>query len=514
MKNFESLCDLISNVIGADFPYRTEEYEPLTKKLSEAIKGDGWTADELLPLFDKAFASDPQLYTMVLSAVYWALPDMKYMYKVEEVLMTGAFNINITAGLHFQTYHQRFLNGALDDYAVRRTLHRYISQRYYKELDVNIEMVPYEKRNHKFAIVTTYQLLGVRHAPTNLVLSVCHHLQNLFGYTVLLVIIGEPIDSNEFSQVWTGDFVLPNYIDRWGTYALNYHDQIIRCYQFDINKASRDEMINFIGEIYNAHPEFIWQVNGLPRMDQIWRSMTTYVAMPVTHGHEVSDAHLLARYQTGDIPPSADEYVKACGQESIFFHMGGFEVKEEVTEDEYSKKNFGIPEDAFTIGIIGNRIEKEVTEEFREVMMSIIENNPKAFFVFIGDFAQELPEKLEKRSVRLGYRKDFLNCLKTIDLFMNPKRNGGAGGATRAMRAGIPVTTLPDSDVAAFAGDDFICVNYSEMIQDVLHYISDPEYYKSQSEKAKAKQSTLFSKDIKGDFQIVLNKILEIAKTQ
>jgi hypothetical protein len=514
MKNFEALCDLISTVIEADYPYRTEAYEPLTKKLGDTLKQEGWTADELLPLFDQSFASDPQLYMMVLSAVYWATPDMKYMYKVEEILMTGAFNMNLTCAAHFQTYHQRFLNGALDDYAIRRTLHRYISQRYLKELDANIEMIPYEKRNHKFAVVTTYQLLGVRHAPTNMVLGVCHHLQNLFGYEILLVVIGEPIDSDEFTKIWTGDIMLPNYLDRWGTYAIEYHGQLIHCYQIDINKASRDDMLSFIGDIYNMRPEFIWQVNGLPRMDQIWRSITTYVAMPVTHGHEVSDAHLLARYQAGDIPPEADAYVKAHGQEALYFHIRGFDVAEEEKEDEYSKKAFRIPEDAFTIGVIGNRIEREVTEDFRNVMVSIAEQNEKAFFVFIGPFEQKLPDILENHSIRLGYRKDFLNVLKIIDLFMNPKRNGGAGGATRAMRTGIPVTTLPEGDVAAFAGEDFICKDYDEMIQDTLRYITDPEYYKEQHDKSLAKFGTLFSSDIKSDMQTVIDKILEIAKTQ
>ncbi len=514
MKNFEALCDLISTVIEADFPYRTEAYEPLTKKLGDTLKQEGWTADELLPLFDKAFASDPQLYVMVLSAVYGAAPDMKYMFKIEEIMMTGAFNMNLTAALHFQTYHQRFLNGSLDDYAIRRTLHRYISKRYMNELDVNIETIPYEKRDHKFAIVTTYQLLGERHAPTNIVLSVCHHLQNHFGYNVLLVIIGEPIDSDELRKVWTGDFVLPNYTDRWGTYALNYHDQIIRCYQFDINKATRDEMISFIGEIYGARPEFIWQINGLPRMDQIWRSMTTYVAMPVTHGHEVSDAHLLARYQAGDILPATEEYIKASGQETIYFHISGFGYSEEKKEDEYTKKAFGIPEDAFTIGVIGNRIQREITEEFRNAMVSILEQNDKAYFIFVGPFEQELPEILEKRSLRLGYRKDFLSILKIIDLFMNPKRSGGGGGAVRAMQIGIPVTTLPDCDVANNTDKSFIRTDYDDMVTDVLHYISDSEYYHEQSEKAKSHFKTLFSSDIKNDMKTVIDKILQIAPKQ
>ncbi len=514
MKNFENLCELISEVIAADFPYRTEDYEPLTQKLSDRIHSDGWTADELLPLFDKSFASDPQLYTMILSAVYWAAPDMKYMYKIEEILMTGAFDMNLTAALQYQTFHQRFINGALNDYAVRRTLHRYISKRYMKELDVNIDIIPYEKRNHKFAVITTYQLLSDRHAPSRMVMSMCHHLQNHFGYDVILVVIGEPIDANEFTKIWTGDIILPNYTGRWGTYALNFHDQVLRIYEMDINNASRDDMLEFLGYIYNLRPEFIWQINGLPRMDQIWRSMTTYVAMPVTNGYEASDAHLLARYQAAEILPDAAEYVKACGQEGIFFHYSGFYSKEEKQEDEYTKKAFGIPEDAFTISIIGNRIEREINDEFKEVMISIIEKEPRAYFVLIGPFELELPDILEQHTKRLGYRKDFGSTLKIVDLFMNPKRTGGAGGALGALNRGIPVITLPGCDVAAAAGDDFVCENYDEMIHTVLHYMSDPEYYKSQSAKTSGRSKTVFSSDIKKDLGIVLDKIIEIAKTQ
>ena len=105
--------------------------------------------------------------------------------------------------------------------------------------------------------------------------------------------------------------------------------------------------------------------------------------------------------------------------------------------------------------------------EFKEVMTSIIEKNPRAYFVFIGPFEQELPEAIKSRSVRLGYRKDFISVLKIVNLFMNPKRSGGSGGATRAMKQGIPVTTLPDSDVASFAGEDFICNDYDEMIKEI-----------------------------------------------
>ena len=514
MKNFESLCELISNVIGADFPYRTEEYEPLTKKLGETIQADGWTADELLPLFDKSFANDSQLYSMILSAVYWAAPDMKYMYKIEEIIMTGAFSMELTSALHFQIYHQRFINGALDDYAIRRTLHRYISKRYLKELDANIEMIPYEKRNHDIAVVTTYQLLGDRHAPSKIVLSMCHHLKNYFGYEVILVVIGEPIDMNELTKIWTGDIMCPNYTGRWGKYALDYHDQLINIYEFDINKASRDDMLSFIGYIYDLRPEFIWQINGLPRMDQIWRSMTTYVAMPVTHGLEISDAHLLARYQSGDIAPEVIEYIKANKQQDIFFHYSGFGYTEEKTETDYSKKGFGIPEDAFVISIIGNRIDREVNDEFKQVMTTIVEREPRAFFVFIGPFEQKLPDILEEHSKRLGYRKDFINTVRITDLFINPKRTGGAGGAIRSMLQGIPVTTLSECDVAAGAGEDFVCETYEEMIEDVIHYMNDPEYYKSQSQKAKEHFGTVVSSDIKTDLGLVLDKIHEIAKTQ
>jgi hypothetical protein len=165
--------------------------------------------------------------------------------------------MELTCAIHYQVYHQRFLKSALNDYAVRRTIHRYISQRYLGELNADIEMIPYDKRDHKFVVVTTYQLLGERHAPTRFALSLCHHLQSKLGYKVLLLVIGEPVTIDKVSPYWTGDIIMPNYLDRWYSYSIDYHDQHIKCFQIDINQASRDDMLSFIGEIYGMRPEFI-----------------------------------------------------------------------------------------------------------------------------------------------------------------------------------------------------------------------------------------------------------------
>ncbi|MBQ5477358.1 MAG: hypothetical protein IIT64_06140, partial [Bacteroidaceae bacterium] len=45
--------------------------------------------------------------------------------------------------------------------------------------------------------------------------------------------------------------------------------------------------------------------------------------------------------------------------------------EEDVQKDTYSKKAFGIPSDAFTISVIGNRLDSEVDDEFESVMKTI-----------------------------------------------------------------------------------------------------------------------------------------------
>ena len=290
--------------------------------------------------------------------------------------------------------------------------------------------------------------------------------------------------------------------------------EYLKQYGLDLNKTSREKMLDVIGILYNKRPEFILQFGGLPRLDQLWRSMSTFIAIPAGNNYEASDAQLLASYQQSN-PEPVEAYIESQGQHYIKMNLISLPLEENAQEIEYTKKGFGIDENSFAIVIAGNRLDDEITPEFKELMSRIISENDNVTFVIIGIYELPLPEDIDSHTVRLGYREDFIQTILITDLFLNPKRSGGAGGALRALNSGIPVITLPNCDVSAFCGEDFTCESYDEMAVLVHRYITDQDFYKSQSKKAaKHTQETAPSIDMKAELQKVIDAAINIAKSE
>ncbi len=514
MKSFENLCDRVLAVINSNYPERTDDYESNIDALTSEIKNSGWSPDELLSLSDRAFSDDVQLHILFLSAVYLSTSDPEYLVRIENIMLTDSLDIKLTSALLFQTRYYRFAGGKRDDYPFMRKLNRHLSERFIRELNVSIDMIPYEQRNHNLIFVVTGQLLGERHAPSRLVLSLCWYLQKYFGYLVQLLVMGEPVDINSTAAYWAGDIVTPNYFPDWGDQVYRFHDEDIHYYQIDLNSASRDKLIEVIGALYYKQPEFILQFGGFPRTDLLWRSMSTFISIPAGNNYDISDAHLLVSYQKNQAEEE-EEFIHSQGQETLYINLKSLPLTESATEKEYSKEAFGIDKDSFVISIIGNRLDDEITDEFKAVMSRILAENENVTFVIIGIYELPLPEDIDTHTVRLGYREDFVQTVCITDLFLNPKRSGGAGGALRSLINGIPVITLPDCDVSAFAGEDFICKDYEEMISLAHRYITDNTFYKEQSDKAMASQKNKTADvDIKAELQKLIDKAVEIGRAQ
>jgi hypothetical protein len=75
------------------------------------------------------------------------------------------------------------------------------------------------------------------------------------------------------------------------------------------------------------------------------------------------------------------------------------------------------------------------------------------------------------------------DVIAMTDLFVNPPRQGGGGGAARAFAVGVPVVTFPNCDVSNVAGTDFCCENFSQMKEQITRYREDKVFYKKQKEK-------------------------------
>ncbi|WP_026496364.1 glycosyltransferase family 4 protein [Butyrivibrio sp. WCD3002] len=516
MKSFGRLCDRVILVINSNYPNRTDDYDKNIEALTLELKENKWDSEEVLSLADNAFQNDVQLYILFLSAVYLCTMDSAYLVQIENILLKDSLDMSMTTSLLFQTRYFRFIEGKNDDYPFRRKVYRHIATRFLNKLGASIDMIPYDKRDHELVFVVTGQLLDERHAPSRIVLSICYYLQKYFGYLVQLIVTGEPIDTNATSAYWSGDIVMPTYMPYWGDQVYRFHDEDIHYYQIDLNSSTKEKILDVIGKLYIKRPEFILQFGGFPMTDLVWRSMSTFISIPAGNNYDVSDAHLLVSYQKNDADAEEEEkYIHSLGQETLFINMQALPLTENSKEEEYTKKAFGIDPDSFTIVIAGNRLDDEITDEFKDVMNRIINENDNVTFVLIGKYELPLPEGIDSHTVRLGYREDFVQTVCITDLFLNPKRAGGSGGALRSMSNGIPVITLPDCDVSAFTGEDFVCDSYDEMVSLTHRYITDAEFYTSQSQKARQHfNERNVGVNMKEQMQKLVDKALEIGRTQ
>ncbi len=62
------------------------------------------------------------------------------------------------------------------------------------------------------------------------------------------------------------------------------------------------------------------------------------------------------------------------------------------------------------------------------------------------------------------------------DAFLNPFRQGGGGSAFLAVRAGLPVITLTDCDVASHSGREMSSASYDDYVAHGKRLLEDEAY--------------------------------------
>lgn len=153
-----------------------------------------------------------------------------------------------------------------------------------------------------------------------------------------------------------------------------------------------------------------------------------------------------------------------------------------------TRQELDIPNNAFVIGVIGGRLDFEISEELISLFEKIVSEDVVIFLIgTYNDYenCMENHPSLKKYVHYKGYTEDILSRIELCDLYLNPLRKGGGTSAVEAMYKGKPVVTISYGDVAGIVGDSFCCADYIEMEQQVRRYITDVNYYDSQARKAK-----------------------------
>ena len=79
-----------------------------------------------------------------------------------------------------------------------------------------------------------------------------------------------------------------------------------------------------------------------------------------------------------------------------------------------------------------------------------------------------------------------------------------------ALSKGIPVVTTEFGDVYTNAGEEFVVEDYEEMLQTILRYVEDKEFYEEMSKKARARVNILL--DTEGQFVNLYNEAIRREK--
>jgi glycosyltransferase involved in cell wall biosynthesis len=270
-------------------------------------------------------------------------------------------------------------------------------------------------------------------------------------------------------------------------------------------------MRGLINEIYDINPLFVWSMGDTFLFPDLFRRYTTVLTQRFSKGCPIAEGSILLDYLGHKIDNNIDKYLFEHNQNYIHMPIK-MPIKE--TGIQYYRKDFKIPEEAFVIGIVGNRLDVEVTEKFLDLLEDMIlkDKEKKIFFLFIGGFNKYLDVTKDRlllsHSEYIGFHDDLLGVLKITDLFLNPPRKGGGTGAIWAIYQGVPVITLDNCDIASCVGKDFICNDINEMTELVLNYIQNKEFYNRQSQKASEVGRNMVDMSLELDKLIVKVKAL------
>lgn len=466
---------------GAD----SGKYKKIVEELMKRRMMIAEAGIDYLRYFKEIFKDDILLHTLVLSVLFFVFDEKALLEQIDELMCSEKMPYDMAIGIRQQLGVMRFRNIDLDiTYERKRQLQRVLLARLEKILGESVPYVPYEERNHNCIVVATDRLLSEAHAPTRFVLSLAKCLQEELGYKIIVVADIEQTNTFEMEKYWFCPYIINGKSQNDGIHTLSYEHCDLLVYQQVVDTLHLDEVKSGLQYIASLKPECVWYLGGDSVIRDLYRKMTVLVAMPCTAGYAVSEAQVLASYMLSHSRQEkvAEQYIVLHRQKKMMMIMN---LPRQAKGNLYQKKQFGFSEDAFVIAIVGNRLDEEVTNEFQEIMCEIIEREKKISYVIIGNRTRSWREELKDHVLELGFRDDFVEVMNIADLFLNPIRKGGGGGAEVALRCNIPIVTLPDCDVASLVGDAFVCKSIEEVPIAVERYVKNQVFYQNQVEECK-----------------------------
>lgn len=377
---------------------------------------------------------------------------------------------------------------------------QYFRKEMQKLLQMNFRKIPVSERQQDFIVIVTTQLLGVHHAPTRMTLEFCRIFEKNLKTKVLLVCALESICAENINKLGIKQIFSVNYVDANGFFTISYKDCTIKCYQLFLNEENQKEQQDLIQMIYEKKPLFVWQFAGIPSFGSAMQQFTSYYYMQMTQGYPAVSADLVINYFQDTRKHHPDAY-RMLQDKGVPVADMFFTFTRNSSKGLLSRRQFQIPEDGFCLGVAGNRLAVECTDEFLRILARVLKKEANIYLVFIGEADQSLighiqkKINLEERCFFLGYQSDPEEALALIDLYVDLPHQGGGYMGISAISEGKPVICLKGGDVSAKVGEEFCFDSLDEYENEILKYKNDVGYYKMKSEAARNRAESIIVND-------------------
>lgn len=506
MKEYVDILKLILNSLSVDQTDSVtwEIFCDNLRQKFEQLRALG-QMESFLDFLKQQYADDVELYNTLLRYIINAIGDDMVKYALfDQVLneeLKGDDDIFTIWELKMQLRAIQVSGKMSLDGRKDFELYQHMKKNMLAELEKRYAKIPVEERDRNCVVFVTAFLLSTLHAPTKLILEFARIMTEFLGKKVIIINAIKKMDVKTSEKIGVNHYRVPFYIeDINGAFNYPYKGKMYLGYQFFLDKENLDEIREILEYVYQLRPLCVWGFGGMPTLANMMQQFTTMVYMGFNQGYMAVPTDILVNYFKNSPIENKKEREYIC---SLGINVKDIKVSLPVSKAQgtIKRRDFNLPQNAFVIAVVGNRLEGECDKNFFAILRQAMAINKKIYTVYIGGVSEKYKKYVNQQLVYtervryIGYQKELIEVLHILDLFVNPKRQGGSGAAHWAMKEGKPVITFGNCDVSSFCGSGFVCKDDEEYLATVVRYASDSAFYQEQSQKAVARVDSMETSD-------------------
>lgn len=368
-----------------------------------------------------------------------------------------------------------------------------------------MQYIPINKRNKNKVIIAARSILAENHAPTMILCNIYNYLQKI-GYDVIVLVGYMGGIQTELKDDVYYHAIDNNLIE--GTQLLqsdHFGLQVNICNIEFTLQSFNQELEMAVDYVRGVNPEFIIDIGGMNVIADVCSGFTTVCSFPCVGTPVHSAAQVVVRrfHCEGEKDKKYNSYLMDNQKVFELIIANELSVVSNMQEQNAALRNKK-EKDKFILLIVGNRLDREVTDEFLNVLNQILEDEPDVYVEVIGE-CDKLKNKIKTsdksdRYIFIGYADNLQEAMADGDLFVNPPRTGGGTGASLALKNHTPIVTLGNCDVA-IRGEGFVCGELAQYPEIIKKYIHDAGFMKQQQEYCEHQDKLLNNVDSVGNMK-------------